>query len=61
MFFDDVKRARIHLFTDASTRFGFGGFYFFEELEHEDDWQWYTANLPPVLSSNRTLIDGCLV
>ena len=46
LFFDDVKRARIHLFTDASTRFGFGGFYFFEELEHEDDWQWYTANLP---------------
>jgi hypothetical protein len=46
LFFDDVKRARIYLFTDASTRFGFSGFYFFEELEHEDNWQWYTANLP---------------
>jgi ribonuclease HI len=46
LFFDDVKRAHIHLFTDASTRFGYGGFYFFEELEHEDNWQWYTANLP---------------
>jgi hypothetical protein len=44
-FFDDSRREVFHLFTDASSQVGYGGFYFRESSEL-DHWPAYLTTLP---------------
>jgi hypothetical protein len=44
-FFDDLQREVFHLYTDASSQVGFGGFYF-RESSDLDHWPSYLHSLP---------------